>query len=69
MNRLRLKVPFRTADSVVLVWDKQAPDIRYDIEVNGEFRESCACTDGRSVSERNHGVSVAGVVCPYSILQ
>ena len=45
MNRLRLKVPFRTADSVVLVWDKQAPDIRYDIEVNGEFRGSCACTD------------------------
>ena len=45
MSRLQLKVPFRTADSVLRVWDKQAPDIRYDIEVNGEFRASCACTD------------------------
>ena len=36
MSRLQLKVPFRTADSVLLVWDKQAPDIRYDIEVNGQ---------------------------------
>ena len=45
MGRLQLKVPFRTADSVVLVWDKQAPDISYDIEVNGELRASCTCTD------------------------